>query len=165
MRHLIFVLALGVLGCSKPERVEAPPDAVAHYGDAWFAFRGESLGISVAAAQSRDAALPADHPPVLDHTTAVEAAAIYRSVCVACHGPGGQPPEKQPSGGAPPRAWGGGGVRMGFFFGGDSMRAGLFKKIQQGGDPKDGKPSDMPAWGSSLSREQTWALVRHFESF
>ena len=54
---------------------------------------------------------------------------------------------------------------MGFFFGGDKMRAGLFKRIQEGGEPKDGKPSDMPAWSSSLSREQTWALVRHLESF
>ena len=165
MRLLVLLALLGLLGCSKPERVEAPPEALPHYGDAWFAFRGASLGISVAAAQSRDATIPADHPPAtLDRTTAVEAAAIYRSVCVVCHGPGGEPPEKQPSGGAPPRAWGGS-ARMGFFFGGDKMRAGLFKRIQEGGEPRDGKASDMPAWASTLSREQTWALVRHLESF
>ena len=99
MRIALFLVALGLLGCSKPERVEAPPDTTAHYGDAWFAFRAESLGIAVAAAQSRDTTIGADHPPAtLDRTTALEASAIYRSVCIVCHGPGGEPPEKQPSG-------------------------------------------------------------------
>ena len=58
-----------------------------------------------------------------------------------------------------PRDWTGMGVRMGFFFGGDKMRAGIFRRI------RDGVPPGMPGWDSALSREQIWALVRHLEGF
>ena len=58
-----------------------------------------------------------------------------------------------------PRAWGTMGTSMGFFFGGDRMRAGIYRTVA------DGRPPNMPAWGAQLSREQLWALVRHIEGF
>jgi mono/diheme cytochrome c family protein len=54
---------------------------------------------------------------------------------------------------------------MGFFFGGDSMRAGIYRRISEGGEVKDSQPSEMPAWRDTLAREQIWALVRHIEAF
>ncbi|MCA9561081.1 MAG: cytochrome c [Myxococcales bacterium] len=47
---------------------------------------------------------------------------------------------------------------MGFTFGGDAMRRGIYRSIAEG------KGEGMPAWGGRLSREQMWALVRHIES-
>jgi mono/diheme cytochrome c family protein len=168
LRHGLLALAgaLAAAGCAKPERREAPPGAAPHLGDDWFSFRAGGLGISVAAAASRDAALSSEHPPrPLDDACVLEADAIYRAACLACHGPEGKPPAKLPNGGAPPHEWGTTGASMGFFFGGDAMRAGLYRTIENGGETKDGVPSNMPAWKGTLSREQMWALVRELEAF
>lgn len=156
-----------LLGCSKPERVEAPDKAAPHLGDDWFDYRAKTLGVSPDQAKLRDAALPEDAPPslALDRSTALEAAVVFRSVCSSCHGSDGKPPESTTAGAPRPREWSTFGSRMGFFFGGDKMRAGLYRKIRDGGEAKDGVASNMPGWGSTLSREQMWALVRHIESF
>ena len=133
-------------------------------GDAWFPWRAQTLGISVDEARQRDAALPSgddgEAPPgdTLDEYTAREASAIWRSDCSACHGLDGKAPavaENDPV----PKSWNGLGPTMGFLFGGDKMRAGIYRSIDRG------KPPAMPAWGSRLSREQIWALVRHIEGF
>ena len=129
-----------------------------HIGEAFFQWRAERLSISVPAAKRRDEGLPGDQgpPPNVDQDMQREAAAIWRDLCGQCHGLDGRPPESLP---IQPRAWGTMGTRMGFTFGGDKMRAGIYRKIMQG------KPPHMPAWRGRLSREQVWALVRHIEGF
>ena len=122
----------------------------------WFEHRAQSLGLTVEATMARDRALSESEPPELDATTQLEAAALWRSMCAGCHGATGRlegVPPFEPT----PKKWGGFGVSMGFFFGGDKMRAGLYRKIRDGGEK-------MPAWGELLSKEQTWALVAHLEA-
>ncbi|MCB9536025.1 MAG: cytochrome c [Myxococcales bacterium] len=159
MRRLLLLVAL--TACA-PARTRVTTEDRPHLGDAWYAHRAATLNITPEAARARDAALPAGPdagPPddALDAHTAREAAALWRDLCAACHGPDGQPPSElglDP----PPKTWGGFGVRMGFTFGGDAMRRGIYRSIAEG------KGEGMPAWGGRLSREQMWALVRHIES-
>ncbi len=169
LRHTLNPLfgCLLALGCGGPPQATAPPGAEPKLGDAWFDFRAETLGITPAEARARDAALPgADGPPpedALDTHTAREAAVLWMTRCAACHGAKGEPPPEieaqyEASEQNPPRSWGGA-ARMGFMMGGDKMRAGLFRKIEQGVAP------NMPPWGAVLAREQIWALVRHLEGF
>ncbi|PNV76129.1 c-type cytochrome [Leptospira inadai] len=74
--------------------------------------------------------------------------------CSACHGLSGVPPEgMQPT----PRKFGTFGMKMGFFFGGDKMRAGIFRII------RDGKNQSMPSFGKELSEERIWALANKIE--
>lgn len=164
---LIAGLALALAACGGPPQATAPAGAEPHLGDGWFDFRADTLGIDPAEARARDAALPGgDGPPpegALDGHTAREAAVLWVTRCAQCHGLEGEPPPDQverwaAAGQDPPRTWGGA-SRMGFAMGGDSMRAGLFRKIH------DGVPPGMPPWGAVLAREQIWALVRHLEGF
>ena len=83
-----------------------------------------------------------------------EAAALWGTLCARSHGVDGAPVVPAPP---IPRDWSGMGMRMGFFFAGDKMRAGIYRRI------RDGSPPAMPGWKTSLSREQIWALVRHLE--
>lgn len=150
------MICLLLIGCG-PTRVRAPQDFQPKDGEAWFAWRAETLGISPEDARARDAAMAVDEPPEsLDEHTAKDAAARWRVLCATCHGMDGEPPERP--GQAVPRAWGGMGPTMGFTFGGDKMRAGVYKNIAEG------KGDAMPAFGQQLAREQIWALVRHIES-
>lgn len=161
MRRLGLVV-LALVGCSGPTQAVAPPDASTHLGEDWFVFRAADLGISVDEARRRDAALSEVEPPESDPTLATEAAALWTNLCARCHGVDGRGVDEldlRPE----PKKWGGFGVRMGFFFGGDKMRAGIYRQIRDGPD-REG-PSAMPAWGEALSREQIWALVGHIEGF
>lgn len=145
----------------------APPNIDDLTRDAWLARRARQLGVSIDEARNRDAALPADVPPDAatdDAQTRAEAAAIWGRVCASCHGLTGRLDGVTQKTDPPPRTWGGMGARMGFFFGGDRMRAGIHRSIAEGGPLRDGKPSPMPAWGTTFAREQIWALVRHIES-
>lgn len=81
---------------------------------------------------------------------------IWMAECSACHGKEGEPPEglkfkKMP------RGLSSTGMAMGFLFGGDKMRAGIFKLI------RDGRGPNMPAFGKKLTREQLWGLVRFID--
>ncbi len=151
--------------CAGPTQGVASEDAKPLMGEAWFEARAQTLKISAEAAKARDAALPETEPPenFWDAQTAKQAAVLWRDLCATCHGINGNlegVPQEKPL----PRKWGSTGVAMGFFFGGDKMRAGIYKRIAKGGD-KEGKPSRMPPWGDQLSREQIWALVYHIEGF
>ena len=161
-----LILLIGLLtGCGGVKQATVPAGYELHLGEEWFQLRAQQLGVSVQAARDRDLALPEDEPPPeLDEGAAVEAAAIWRDLCSACHGPNGDPEEAPSKQEIRPRDWSGMGPSMGFFFGGDKMRAGIYRRIRDGGD-EDGKPSLMPPWGKQLSREQIWALVRHIEGF
>ncbi|MCK6547615.1 cytochrome c [Myxococcota bacterium] len=164
---LIAGLALGAAACGGPMRVTAPDGAAPSYLDDWFRLRADHLGLTVDQAKSRDAAIPEDRPPEglgEDTQLAREAAVIWKDLCAPCHGLDGTPvedPELQPK----PRAWNSVGASMGFFFGGDKMRAGIYRKIRDGGPKReDGRLSKMAAFGDALTREQIWALVAHIEA-
>lgn len=160
---LPIVGALAVVACAAAKPATPPADAVPHVGDEWFAWRAETLGISVEEARARDAALPdgtdgrVPADGTLDESTRVEAAVLWSQECARCHGARGVPPPAA-DGQVRPRAWDGIGPNMGFLFGGDRMRAGIYKTISQG-------KGSMAGWGDALSREQIWALVAHIESF
>lgn len=162
-----LLLTLLLCGCAGVTQATAKDGAEPHVGEAWFRFRAEGLGITVEEAKQRDASLSEEAPPeepFWDDQTRLEAAVLWRDLCARCHGPGGDPEEARVKLKEPPRSWTGMGPAMGFFFGGDGMRAGIYRRIAAGGD-EEGRPSRMPAWGEQLSREQIWALVRHIEGF
>lgn len=148
---------------SRPGTEDAP-----HLGDAWFDYRAAGLGISVEEARARDAALVEDDVPegIYDQQTVAEGKALWESLCASCHGIDGRVNEELAATmDPPPREWGGMGPAMGFFFGGDAMRAGIYASIRDGVAPEDpNQPQVMVAWGPVLSREQIWALVYHIES-
>ena len=153
-------------GCSGPQQAIVAADAMPHLGPTWFSYRAQTLGIDAEAAKARDGALPEDAPPadaVFDRALAEESALIWREQCARCHGLNGRlegVPPMEPE----PKRWGGMGPQMGFFFGGDKMRAGIYRSIADGKKAESGKIT-MPAWRGVLSREQMWGLVRHIEGF
>jgi mono/diheme cytochrome c family protein len=162
-------LLIGILAtaCGGGLRVSAPPGATANLGDAWYEHRGRELGISVDEARRRDVTLPEEEPPESygeDERLARESAVLWATLCAQCHGPEGEPAETLQMD-PPPRRWGTFGTSMGFFFGGDKMRAGIYRRIRDGGEPREGVSSAMPPWGAVLSREQIWGLVAHIEGF
>lgn len=163
MRLLVGTLVLVLAGCAATKPPAPPADAEYHFGDEWFEWRAETLDISVEEAKKRDAALPdgsdGTAPPdgTLDENTQVEAAVLWKQECARCHGENGVPPPAA-EGQVQPRSWQGMGPNMGFLFGGDAMRAGIYETISQG-------KGTMAGWGDALSREQIWALVAHIESF
>ncbi len=147
-------LSLALLAGCGPPRFRPPKAAQARMAEDFFQWRALALGIGIEAAKSRDAALSETTPPHADEAVAVDAAVIWRDFCAGCHGIDGKPP----LGVTPtPKTWGGG-AAIGFFFGGDRMRAGVYRAIA------DGKGKVMPAWGDRLAKEQIWALVRQLES-
>lgn len=161
------MLPMLLCSCSGVTQATATADAKPHLGEEWFRYRAEGLQMTVEEAKARDASLSREAPPgppFWDDQTRLEAAVLWRDLCARCHGPDGDPAEAPAKLDAPPRAWTGMGPSMGFFFGGDGMRAGIYRRITNGGD-EDGKPSRMPAWGNQLANEQIWALVRHIEGF
>jgi mono/diheme cytochrome c family protein len=132
-------------------------------GEEWFSWRAQTLELTPEDARARDAALPdgsdgtAPPPGTLDEHTRVQADLLWRRECARCHGEHGEPPPVR-AGEVQPRAWTGMGPTMGFLFGGDAMRAGIYKTISEG-------KGTMAGWGDALSREQIWALVEHIEDF
>jgi mono/diheme cytochrome c family protein len=164
-RSAILTVGLFGLGCG-PSRVVAPSGAAPHLGDAWYDHRAAQLDISPAEARARDAALSVESPPPMDDALRAEAAAIWASACASCHGADGDPATAPVQLDPPPKSWTGMGPTMGFTFGGDSMRAGIFRRIAEGGEARpDGTPSPMMGWRAQLSNEQLWALVVQIEAF
>jgi len=162
MRILAGALVLTLIGCAATKPPVPPAGAEPHVGEDWFVWRAGTLGITVDEAKARDAKLPdgtnETAPPegTLDANTQLEAAILWNQECARCHGIDGQPPEVE-EGQVQPKAWGGM-AAMGFLMGGDAMRAGIYKTIDNG-------KGTMAGWGDALSREQMWALVAHIESF
>lgn len=160
--------ALLLVSCGAgPVRPAGPvPTEPPLVGDAFFAARATALGLSPEAARARDAGISESTPPEAapDAMLAANAAVLWTSLCAQCHGATGRlegvPPS--PPDAPRPRELGTTGMAMGFFFGGDKMRAGLYRKIAYGQPPAD-KPSPMPPWAGTLAREQIWALVAHIE--
>lgn len=160
MRALLLLLLLA--GCARRVAPNDLKEPTPHFGDDWFAYRAKGLGLATTdEAKARDAALSEAEPPAeSDEQLKAEGEAIWAARCAACHGATGRKEGVTfPPGTKEPRKWGGMGASMGFFFGGNKMRAGLFRTI------RDGKPeTPMVAWGPTLAREQIWALVFFLES-
>ncbi len=83
------------------------------------------------------------------------AADIWQASCAFCHGIDGKPPEEWSGKGM--RKFGTFGMKMGFFFGGDKMRAGIAKTIAEG------KGTEMRPFKDHLTQKEIEALVRHIE--
>ncbi|WP_244247598.1 c-type cytochrome [Leptospira yasudae] len=83
-----------------------------------------------------------------------EADLLWEQKCAACHGLDGTPNESVTP---KPRKLSGFGLKMGFFFGGNKMREGIFKTI------RDGKNQTMPSFKDELSEDQIRALVKRIE--
>ena len=83
------------------------------------------------------------------------AADIWQAACSFCHGVDGTPPELWAGKGM--RKFGTIGMKMGFFFGGDKMRAGIAKTIAEG------KGTEMRPFKEHLTPAEIQALVRHIE--
>ena len=160
-RFLGLVWVSVLLSCASAPPVDVPADGGPHIGDSWFEWRAQTLGITSEEARARDEALPNGEDGkvpaagTLDANTRLEGALLWRAECARCHGANGDPPEPAP-GQVKLRKWNGMGAKMGFTFGGDRMRAGVYRKILVGGGA-------MPGWKGYLSREQIWALVDHME--
>jgi mono/diheme cytochrome c family protein len=153
--------------CGGPARIAAREGAKPLVADEWFEARAQGLALSVEQTRARDQALSEEAPPSeLDAFTREQAAAAWSELCAKCHGEDGDPEVAPVKNDPPPKSWGTFGTSMGFFFGGDKMRAGIYRKIADGAPSKpDGSASAMAAWSGTLAREQIWALVLHIESF
>ena len=154
----VLYLSVLVTSCGGPTQAVISKKTRSHMGESFYTWRAQTLSMDVVTAKARDLKLPDGQgsPPETDRHMAQEAAAIWRDQCAPCHGVSGIPPKGLAR---KPRSWGTMGTRMGFTFGGDKMRAGIYRKIMSG------VPPSMPAWRGQLSREQVWALVRHIEGF
>ncbi len=87
---------------------------------------------------------------------AKRAAEIWQAACSFCHGVDGDPPPEWAGKGM--RRFGTFSMRMGFFFGGDKMRAGIARTIAEG------KGTEMKPFKGHLTSEEINALVRHIEN-
>lgn len=132
-----------------------------HLGPAWYKFRASGLGITVEEAKQRDDAISDREPPpgFWDAQIATEAAAIWGALCNDCHG-GRRRVSEARSIKNPTSDWG---RSTGYFFGRGREHARIFRTIYNGGEMKDEQPSEMPAWGGRLAREQIWAVVYYIE--
>lgn len=83
------------------------------------------------------------------------AAEIWRAACSFCHGIDGTPPPEWAKKGM--RRFGTFGMKMGFWFGGDKMRAGIARTIAEG------KGTEMKPFKHHLTPQEIAALVRYIE--
>jgi hypothetical protein len=152
-----FVLSRKPSGPAKP----APEQVLPHIGDKWWKFRADFLGISESEARDRDAAISGDRAPsgFWDKQTATETVAIWGSLCNECHGGRRRLRDAMVMPG-PGQSWGRG---DGLFFGNRRDYAAVFATVNQGGAPRDGVRSQMPAWVGKLAREEMWALLYFLE--
>ncbi len=157
-KKMIFLFICCVaLSCTKSNIRNLSKDDKSHDRNGWFLKRAAQFDMSLAEAEKRDLALSESHPPEYeDEAIKKEAAVLWRDLCSLCHGANGDPKDSlivEPK----PKKFGTLGMKMGFTFGGDKMRSGIYRVI------RDGKGERMPAFGKQLAREQMWALVKYIE--
>jgi len=168
MKHhlllIFFIAVLGPMGCTKTIPSPQYNTEFPHDKNTWIQWRAQETQQSPAATQDTDASFQKDRKPPNYGAPYQkrEGAALWQLHCASCHGPLGKtnPQNFEPS----PKKLGGMGLKMGFFFGGDKMRAGIFHKIQTGKSLKKPAPGQMPPFSEVLSQEQIWALVLHLEN-
>ncbi len=81
---------------------------------------------------------------------------IWLAACSFCHGVDGTPPAEWAGKGM--RRFGTLAMKMGFFFGGDKMRAGIARTIAEG------KGADMKPFKNYLTKAEIESLVRYIEN-
>ena len=162
---LSILLAAFFLACISSNQVLRPSEQYkSHTGQEWLQIRAQEAGISLERIRKRDKALaegPVPDQLRQDEALKLETAAVWRAHCTRCHGPRGKGHGVKNME-IKPREFGTTGMSMGFFFGGDKMRAGIFRKIAAG-SVRDGKEL-MPNFSKILSNEQIWGLVFYIES-
>jgi mono/diheme cytochrome c family protein len=132
-----------------------------HIAEDWWRFRADFLRVSPAQARERDGQFSDRQPPPIfwDQQTAIEAAAVWGTLCNECHG-GRRRVEDAAKMPPPPAGWGRG---DGLFFGQRRAYDSLFNIVSGGGPERNGKKSEMPAWRGRLAREQIWAILYFLE--
>jgi hypothetical protein len=152
-----FVLSRGGAKIEPVSRADFP----VHLEEKWWPFRAEHLAITADAAKARDAKMSNQKAPesFWDEQTAIEAVSIWSALCNECHG-GRRMLKDARSMNPPPPGWGSG---EGLFFGRSRPYAEIFGIIFNGGPDKNGVPSEMPKWGSRISKEQIWSLIYFVE--
>ena len=166
IKPLFFIaLVLGsLLGCAKPQLTSNSPTDFPHDKEGWLGWRAQERQQDLASAKEADSQMGANNKPENygANYLKVEGQALWAVHCATCHGLKGK---GNPQGFDPaPRQFGGMGLKMGFFFGGDKMRAGIFHRIATGQSLKAPGPSAMPGFEGQLNNEQLWALVLHLEN-
>ena len=159
------LLVCVLLGCSKNIPASSTKTQFPHTKGDWLKWRAQERNISLEQARQEDDGWDRAHKPDLAQRAYLhqEGRALWDVHCAVCHGTNGNdnPQNFNPA----PRKLGGMGLKMGFFFGGDKMRAGIFHKIKTGNSLKTKpQPQQMPAFRDLLHNEQIWALVLHLES-
>lgn len=160
---IIFLLG-AFFNCAKTIPPSEHQGTFPHDKESWLQWRSEAGQLDLQAAADLDLQWDAQHKP--ENYGAPyqreEGRALWQKHCALCHGPAGKgnPQKYDP----PPRKFGGMGMTMGFFFGGDKMRAAIFHKIKTGQALKKKENSRMAGNGELLHNEQIWALVLHLEN-
>ena len=168
MKHALLPFGLLILcalmACAKQIPANQYQTDFPHNKEAWATWRASVTNTGQEAFHKADQGWDANTKPPnygADYQRK-EGHALWQMHCAVCHGPQGRtnPQKITPA----PRKLGGMGLKMGFFFGGDKMRAGIFKKIKTGQSTKPKTPSQMAGFGDLLHNEQIWALVLHLEN-
>jgi hypothetical protein len=146
---------------SRAPRKASTNHIVINIGEKWWRFRAQALGASERTVRERDEALSEVMAPETfwDDQMAREAVAVWSAVCNECHG-GRRRLEDALKMPAPPPGWGKG---EGLFFGARRRYADEFNIVYRGGPPKNGVPSEMPAWKGKIAKELIWALLYFLE--
>ena len=164
--RLFLILSCMVLGsCTHKAPLPKYDTDFPHDKNGWIKWRAQQLHTEPQAVQIQDQKMDAQHKPSNYEAPYLleEGASLWQVHCTSCHGPKGNsnPQNWQPK----PRKLGSMGLKMGFFFGGDKMRAGIFHKIKTGQSLKKTKTTpQMPAFEGALRNEQIWALVLFLEN-
>lgn len=119
------------------------------------------MAAAVAGAESAQSAIRAEAAPAESQGEAAAARPadeLYAANCASCHGPKGGGDGPLSAGLVPPPAKHADGAYMNAL-----SNDYLFKVVKEGGAAV-GKSATMAPWGTSLSDEEIWGLVRHMRS-
>lgn len=178
-----LILIMLVSGCAGPpaldraiirghtaEYEEAMRADSTNAGRAYLLWRARRDGISADEAAKRDAAIDAARNPFdarRDRQAVSRGAVIYAAHCARCHGVNadGRGPDVLPE--FPCKDFHSLGQRLAVTLHGGAPRA-WFQRISDGSGAvvnyPDGPSTAMPAFGSTLSREQIWLAVTYLQS-
>lgn len=158
-----FLFALSTCHLWQKKTI-VPQNLKSHSKEAWLLKLSIDNKISLKEQTKLDNEIASDGVPHFlkkDAMAMQEAAVIWRDDCSNCHGMDGEARIVEGSD-IKSRNFGTMAMQMGFFFGGDKMRTGIFHKISEGSS-KDGLEL-MPSYSRKLSQQQIWSLVFYLEN-